>query len=155
MLTFFSTLLAQRGRIVNPVADTLSPTSAVNGASEFSRFVQTAVAVFFVTGILIFVLFFFIGAIKWILSSGDKGALQNAREAVLHAIIGLVILFSLYAVLKLIEAFLGVCIINIDLTNIVGSGQGSCTPATNGIGTVRDQYYLDPSPIPSSGRFGR
>jgi hypothetical protein len=151
MFNYFA-LLAQSGRLTNPVATNLAPTSVANGATLFNSIIQNTVTLLFITGVLIFMLFFFIGAFKWMLSSGDKGGLQNAREAVLHAVIGLFIMFALYAVLKLVEIFLGVCLINLGVpglndtaTSRARCGYGSTTD------TTRDQYYLNVTPTPKSG----
>ena len=70
---------------------------------------------FFVIGTVIFVFTFITGAIQWITSGGDKTALEGARGRISNALIGLVILFASYAIIKLIEAFFGVNILELDI----------------------------------------
>jgi len=49
------------------------------------------------------------GGFKWLTSGGDKGAVQAAREHIIAAIIGLVIIFLSYFILNiLLQFFLGV-----------------------------------------------
>lgn len=69
------------------------------------------------------VVFFFmlvIGGIKWILSGGDKGKTEEARNQITAALVGLVIVFSAWAISQLINALFGVDILNLDLTNLRG-----------------------------------
>jgi hypothetical protein len=47
------------------------------------------------------------GAIQWITSGGDKGAVQSAQSKITNAVIGLVILLSLFALLRVIGDFFG------------------------------------------------
>jgi cbb3-type cytochrome oxidase subunit 3 len=55
--------------------------------------------------------FFFIlviGGVKWILSGGDKAHTEGARNQITAALVGLVIVFSAWAILALIKSFFGV-----------------------------------------------
>lgn len=59
------------------------------------------------------VLFYFIwGALDWILSQGDKSKLESARNKMLHAALGLLVLASVFALFSVLQQVLGVCIIN-------------------------------------------
>ena len=69
-------------------------------------------------GILSF-LYLLLGGIQWITSSGDKAGVDAARQKILHAIIGLVIAFSTWAVMKLIFSFLGIDFPNFKLPSLV------------------------------------
>jgi len=42
-----------------------------------------------------------IGAIQWISSGGDKASVEAARGKVMNAIIGLIVLFVVFALIKL------------------------------------------------------
>lgn len=54
--------------------------------------------------------FFYIitGALSWITSGGDKGKLENARNRIVNAIIGLIIAFAIWAIMSLIGPFFGI-----------------------------------------------
>lgn len=55
---------------------------------------------------IIVALFYLIWAgIKWITSGGDKAALQQARDHLIGAIIGLVVVFLSYLILTLVGKF--------------------------------------------------
>ena len=62
--------------------------------------------------------FFFIlviGGIKWILSGGDKAHTEGARNQITAALVGLVIVFSAWAIIELIRTFFGVNLLNIEI----------------------------------------
>ena len=64
------------------------------------------------------VVFFFmlvIGGIRWILSGGDKTQTEAARNQVTAALVGLVIVFSAWAIVRLIGTFFGVQILEQNL----------------------------------------
>lgn len=60
------------------------------------------------------IIFFFmlvIGGIRWILSGGDKTAMEAARGQITAALVGLVIVFSAFAIVQLIKILFGVDIL--------------------------------------------
>lgn len=66
-----------------------------------------------ITIILVFagVIFFFMlvyGGIRWIMSGGDKANTEGARSTVTAALIGLVIVFSAWAIGQLIGTLFGI-----------------------------------------------
>lgn len=66
--------------------------------------------------------FFFIlviGGIKYILSGGDKAHTEGARGQITAALVGLVIVFSAWAIIQLINTFFGVNILQLDLPTAV------------------------------------
>lgn len=105
-------LLAQ---IKNPVVPKLSPPDAAN---QFSGLLKLIISSLFAIGGLVFMIWFIFGAIRWITSGGDKQKLEEARQTLTNAVVGLVILFSLFAILKLIEGVFGIQIFVIDLGKI-------------------------------------
>src|SRR3989344_9686211 len=70
----------------------------------------------FITAVLIIaaVVFFFIlviGGIRWITSGGDKANTESARNQITAALVGLVIVFAAWAIIKLLETFFGIAIL--------------------------------------------
>ncbi|SRR3989344_5112306 len=60
------------------------------------------------------VIFFFIlviGGIRWITSGGDKANTETARNQITAALVGLVIVFAAWAIIKLLETFFGIAIL--------------------------------------------
>jgi hypothetical protein len=66
-------------------------------------------------GILAF-LYLILGGIQWITSGGDKAGMETARNKITHAIVGLIIVGAAWALMILVQNFLGVTIIGGTLT---------------------------------------
>ena len=84
----------------------------------FSKFISSLIGLGLLIGSLIFFLYLVLGAIQWISSGGDKTALEGARSKITNAIIGLIILLSVFALLKLIETFFGINILTLDIGSL-------------------------------------
>jgi len=107
--------------ITNPLLPTQTTGATDGGAiAMLQKLIPYAISWAFIIGVLIFFFMFVIGAIKWIGSGGDKNKLEEARNSISHALIGLVILFSVYAIIGLIQAFFGpdVNLLNITLPTL-------------------------------------
>ena len=65
--------------------------------------------------------FFFMllwGGIKWIMSQGDKGEVEKARDQITNALVGLAIIFVAWAIIKLIEALFGINIMELTIPTL-------------------------------------
>lgn len=88
-------------------------------AAFFQLFLPNLLALGLIIGVLIFFFVLIIGAIAWISSGGDKNALEEAKHKITNALIGIIILFSLFAVLKVIENFFGISILTLDIAPLM------------------------------------
>ncbi|MCJ7826543.1 hypothetical protein MUP56_02930 [Patescibacteria group bacterium] len=75
----------------------------------------------FLFGFLLTLAYLLTGGMQWITSQGDKGALESARNKITHAIIGLIIVASAYAIFKLVGNFFGIELPNIKIPTISGT----------------------------------
>lgn len=100
--------------IINPIAPNLSPSSGAAAVGLFSKLIQSLVSTLIIVAAVVFFFMFLIGAIKWITSSGDKAQIEGARGTILNALVGLVIVFSIFALLTLLEKLFGIKILQID-----------------------------------------
>ena len=105
------------GKLTNPVLNTTL--QGQTGINFFGNLIPRLVTLGLIIGVLIFFFIMIIGAIQWISSGGDKNALEEAKHKITNAIIGIVILFSVFAILKLIENFFGVSILTLDIGSLV------------------------------------
>lgn len=96
--------MMQLAQITNPV---LGQPAGERGITFFQNFIPAAINLAFVIAVIIFFFMLIWGAIQWIASGGDKQALEAARGRVANAIIGIVILFALFAIINLISHFFG------------------------------------------------
>jgi xanthine/uracil permease len=90
--------------IKNPVLGGLGATA---GITFFQTFFGKLVAVALIAGSVIFLFMLITGAIQWISSGGDKQALENAKSKVTNAIVGIIILFAIFAVINFVSSFFG------------------------------------------------
>lgn len=109
-------LLAQR--ITNPTIPNLSPESGQAGVSRINQLIQTLITLALIVAAVVFFFMLVIGGIEWISSGGDKEKLSAARTRITNAIVGLLILFSLWAFLVLIEIIFKVNVINLDIQSL-------------------------------------
>lgn len=69
--------------------------------------ISTLIKLILVVAAIIAFVFLVIGGIKWITSGGDKEGTQKAQGTITAALVGLVIVFAAWAIIRLLEVFFG------------------------------------------------
>lgn len=118
MMTFLSTVFAQ----ANDLSITPDSQFDTPAGFEIGQIVSWAVTAVLVVAGLIFFFMLIIGGLRWILSGGDKAATESARGQITAALIGLVIVFSAWAIAQLINTIFGINILTLTVPAIGGSG---------------------------------
>lgn len=59
-----------------------------------------------------------VGGIGWISGGGDKARLESAQKQITHSLIGLAILFSVFAIIKLVGSLFGIDLLKITLPTL-------------------------------------
>ena len=72
---------------------------------DFNGLVEIAIAFVIIVAALAFFFILILGGIRWITSGGDKGKVESARSQITAGLIGLVVVFSAWAILNIIENF--------------------------------------------------
>lgn len=85
----------------------------------FGQFVGNAVVALMVLASLVALAFLIYGGVKWILSEGDKTAVENARNTIVGAVIGLIVVFTSYLILSIILGLFGVDLKNLQIPKVV------------------------------------
>lgn len=108
-------------RITNPVVgDTLKNLLNNENPSAFlSTFLPNILTLLLIIGAVIFLFMMLLGGIGWITSGGDKAALEGAKGKITSAIIGIVLLISTFALIKVVESFFGINILTIDISQLI------------------------------------
>ena len=76
--------------------------------NDISKFISSTISlILLVAGILTFVYLVW-GGIDWLTSGGDKTKTENARGRITAAIVGLAIVATAWAVIKLVGYFFGI-----------------------------------------------
>ncbi len=102
--------------VKNPILGNLN---SLTGQDFISQFVPKAIGLLFVFGALAFFFMFIWGAITWILSGGDKAHVETAKSRITNAIIGFILMISVFAVVAIIEKVFHIDILSIDIGPLV------------------------------------
>lgn len=130
-LNLITPILAAGNLELKPkTTSTFSPLTKVTIPNLLTGAISLVLIVTFVTFFFILVL----GGLKWITSTGDDKKLATAKAQITHALTGLVIILSIWAILNLIQVLFGIDI----LTN------GISIPSFNQSNNV--QELLDSNP---------
>ncbi|MBI3980492.1 hypothetical protein HY345_00670 [Candidatus Microgenomates bacterium] len=98
------TLLAQ-GEITVPQPSTVKIT-------DVGRLISGLIGVAMLLAALAVFIYLIWGGFEWITSGGDKAGVENARNKITAALIGLVIVASAWAIMRLVEFFFGITVIS-------------------------------------------
>jgi len=79
--------------------------------TDIGALISAIVGSLLIIAALLAFIFLILGGISWITSGGDKAAMETARNKITHAIVGLIIVGAAWAIMTLIQNFLGVTII--------------------------------------------
>ena len=118
-MPLLSTVFAQVGQGTGG-GEGVDVTGALPTNLNFSvgNIITWAITAILVVAGLIFFFMLIVGGLRWILSGGDKAATESARGQITAALIGLVIVFSAWAIAQLISAVFGVDILNVTIPGI-------------------------------------
>lgn len=113
-------------------ADSLDPCQSPNAASgalkaacagkglSLGSVLGFVITIVFVIAVLVALLFLIWGGIKWITSGGDKGGVETARNQIIAAIIGLIIVFLAFFILNLVLGLFNLNLFNLQLPTLTG-----------------------------------
>lgn len=88
------------------------------GELHVSGVVSAAIRLLLVIAALISFIFLIVGGVKWITSGGDKEGTAKAQSTITAALIGLLIVFAAWAIIRLIETFFGIQILTLTIPEI-------------------------------------
>lgn len=83
------------------------------GFKTLSNFITNALGLVFVIGAFLVLIMLIVGAYEWIASGGDKEAVGKARNRIINALVGLIVLAVAFALVNLLGQFTG-----LDLRNL-------------------------------------
>lgn len=91
--------------------DIYIPKQSVIRIESIGALISAVVGTMLILAALLAFLFLIMGGIQWITSGGDKAGMETARNKITHAIVGLIIVGAAWAVMILVQSFLGITII--------------------------------------------
>lgn len=104
------------GKVINPVLPL--NLSITPGVAFLGNIVRLGISLAFVVGALIFFFMLLSGGIKWISAGGDKVRMEGAQKQLTHALVGLLLLLSVFAIINLIERLFGISLLNITIPTL-------------------------------------
>jgi hypothetical protein len=87
------------------------------GSGNLNIGIQWGLTLLFVAAAVVALFFIIWGGIMWITSGGEKEKIQEARNRIIYALIGLVIIFSSYLIVRTVGGLFG----GVDPFNLSGS----------------------------------
>lgn len=77
------------------------------GGTAVGNFVSAIVGGIIILAFIMSLLYLLTGGFMWITSAGDKTNLENARNKIIHAIIGFIVIAAIWAIMTLVGQFVG------------------------------------------------
>jgi hypothetical protein len=78
---------------------------------DVGSLISALVGTLLIIAALLAFFYLILGGIQWITAGGDKAGMEAARNKITHAIVGLIIVGAAWAIMLLVQNFLGVTII--------------------------------------------
>jgi hypothetical protein len=85
---------------------------------ELSQIISATIILVLVIAAVIFFFILVVGGVRWIMSGGDKANTEAARGQITSALIGLVIVFSAWAIMAAIGYFFGIDIFQFEVPSV-------------------------------------
>jgi hypothetical protein len=85
---------------------------------EISQIISATIILVLVIAAVIFFFILVVGGVRWIMSGGDKANTEAARGQITSALIGLVIVFSAWAIMAAIGYFFGIDIFQFEVPSV-------------------------------------
>ncbi len=103
-----NTLLAQiRNPVLPPIIGGGNNPNPNSGGAAIGKLIGNLVGALFIAGFLLTFMELLLGGIAWVTAGGDKQKLQTARDRIINAIMGVIIVAASYAIMSLVARFFG------------------------------------------------
>lgn len=91
------------------------------GGPALGLIITNLISGMFIIAFVVAFIYLLTGALGWITSGGDKGNLESARNKIIHAIVGLIVVATAFAIMNLVGAFLGINFQKLPIPSIDGN----------------------------------
>lgn len=109
-------------RLVNPVINNAIGNLTGGGTrvtDPLQIFISNGITVAFGLGSLILIIMLLIGAFEYITAGGDKEAIQKSTKRITQALIGILILFSIYLIAQVVGTLFGINVLQLNIPLLV------------------------------------
>lgn len=94
---------------------TIKPPSGFNIITDIGLLISNAVSLLMIIAAVATFLYLVWGGLEWITSGGEKAGTEAAKSKITNAFIGLIIVFSAWAIMGIFEKFFGIKILGTEL----------------------------------------
>lgn len=101
--------------ITNPAIDPKIGTPVLPDTGIVTLFIVNFIRLGFIIGAVIFVFMLIMGSLEYISAGGEKEKVGNAQKRITQALIGIAILFSLFAITSVVRIIFGINILQLDV----------------------------------------
>ncbi len=119
MLSIIFAAEGPSNRITNPAFGTGGLSGIGRGSDYFAKLIPNLVGLGLVAGLVIFFFYLLYGAIRWITAGGEKANVESARSHITNALVGVILLLSIFAITRLIEHSFAVNILSINIGSFI------------------------------------
>ena len=111
---------AQGGGDLNPCtnAQGIAQKLCQSQHTSLGSIIGFIITILFIIAVLIALAFLILGGIKWITSGGDKGGVETARNQIIAAVVGLIIVFLAFFILNLVLGLFGLNLFDLKLPTL-------------------------------------
>jgi hypothetical protein len=109
-------LLPPPWSVHNPAINTKIGTGT--GAVILPVFLGMFIRLIYIAGVVVFTIMLLIGAVEYITAGGDKERTSSAAKRITNALIGLFLLFAVFAITSLVKVLFGFDVLNFVLPTI-------------------------------------
>lgn len=125
VLPVFAATPTPTGTPVNPCPEEQFKILCTLSAANFGSTVGAAITLIFVLAVIIAIFYLIYGGIKWIMSRGDKAQVEEARNHIASAVVGLIIVFLAFFIINIVlRFFLGTTVEKLNLPSLVSPTPG-------------------------------
>jgi len=93
--------------ITNPILKDSSSISS-NSSGYVNNIIQSIVSIFMIVAVVYFIWHFVMAAYHMINSNGDPKKWEESQKSILYSFVGIILVFSLFAILKFVGTVTGV-----------------------------------------------
>jgi hypothetical protein len=97
-----------------PPSDAFSKdsTSGLNATSNLELFMSNVIGAMTLIAGIFFIFYFVMGGLNWVTAGGEQGKVTKARDQMVQAVIGLVVIVMAYGLIGLVGQFVGLHLLN-------------------------------------------
>ena len=126
-ITYLSLPLFSFAQATTPVPNSINPCENPTGiaaalcslgGAQTATTIKNIVVLFVVLAVIIALLYLLYGGIKWIMSRGDKTEVESARNHIVAAIVGLVVVFLAIFIISIVLSVFGLNITQVVIPTI-------------------------------------